>query len=420
MTLRALGWRFWLRFALACSVVQGGEIAVHHLSTDQTELSPLGDTFLVLSGAYNRLISAPRPPIVRYTTIIEINPSLDIPSITAMNVCGQRAFLARLLMRLDRADPRVIVIDKYFGRHTCDPQDSNTKALYSAIEEIRKRRPLIVGLLSLPLPPSERERRAASNYIVDHLKLPPGADGPQEGLINVPGDTRRLPLQWSVFPDRRSADIGLPITVDALPLIAARHADPHLNRTSERLADLLRSGEHPYVGLLAPSRYIGHRYFASEIVCGRRLGDAEDWRACDDDFPVPPDLKGRVVVIGEDNAQLDQHRSAVGSVPGFYLQAGYIEAILDDRLYRPAGRFADIGVSFAILFALELVLALTHGSFWKGFVLSTATLAVCVFLVYMLVLHTGYYLDPFLVTGVAVAIKVLHPLFSFAKPQAAP
>ena len=46
-------------------------------------------------------------------------------------------------------------------------------------------------------------------------------------------------------------------------------------------------------------------------------------------------IAGHVVIIGEINHELDDHLTIVGRMSGLLVQANYIEALLDDRLFRP-------------------------------------------------------------------------------------
>lgn len=401
---------FWIRFVAACLIVVVGESIVHKAIADATGQPPFLDTFAAATGLYQRVVSAPRPPRVRFTSIVEINSQSDTKGISALNVCRQRSFLSVLLRRIDELNPRVIVIDKYFSRDACLDDQAGTTDLQETIAEIRSRRPVLVGARLVRIA-DQKDGVPATHRVEETLAFAEFTASSQTAVLQAAPDNRRVPLQWTAYPPGS----GPSATFDALALASSKFAYPHLVSSSRTIQYLLSNGLHPFAALLGPSDYAEHHLFASEILCGQRISPGEDWRLCARALPNSEAIFGRVVIVGENIEQMDQHYTVVGRIPGFYLQASYIEAILDDRLYKPTGWIPDIASSLIFLLLLEVALAIGHGSFWKSTAGVAAVAAVMAGLMYLLIMHTGYYFDPFLITGIAMAMKALHPLYALAK-----
>lgn len=370
-------------------------------------------TFFVLTGLYQRLLTAARTPEVRRTVIVEINPEKDFPSVSNSNVCAEREFLAHLVRRIDEnSSPAAIVIDKYFGKSACLNEDGQgTRDFIETVDSIRRKgHKLVIGLETQKLEDArEPPRGAPESFLVDSLKFGAGSMG-QEGIVNIARDTRRLPLQWQIYSGQdRGQDHGAVITLDTLSMTAALASDPDLLAKDRRLVGLIDAGEQPFIGFLGEKQWAeAHAHFyASEILCGHRAGESEPWRSCEGQGPVPVRLDHQIVVIGEQD-RADRHDSVVGPVPGFYLQANYIEALLDSQYLNPGGRFADYGLGFAFLMALELILIVLHdraGWAIAGIVV-LAAVSYAGLLLIVLLLRT--YVDPVPVGATGCAIKILH------------
>ncbi len=120
-------------------------------------------------------------------------------------------------------------------------------------------------------------------------------------------------------------------------------------------------------------------------------------------------LSGKIVLIGEINNDMDVHASVVGKLPGMYMQANYIEALLDDRYFRPIP-VLDYVLGFVILAVLELILVLFGNSWWKALLLIAGLFVCTVILLYLLVKIPGWYVNPLSVGVIAVIIKLLQPM----------
>jgi hypothetical protein len=68
-----------------------------------------------------------------------------------------------------------------------------------------------------------------------------------------------------------------------------------------------------------------------------------------------------------------------------------------------------------ILALLEFILVVYHGEWVKMALFITGLFASAVALLYLVIMHLGWYVNPALVSGLAVLIKVLHWLFGRAE-----
>src|SRR5713226_8403789 len=92
--------------------------------------------------AYQYLVTRARPPRVKETVIIEIDPSKEFPGVQAS--CEAREFLAELLTRLAKATPSVIVLDKWFVPHICGDNTINANFV-ATIQQLRQSgRPVVL------------------------------------------------------------------------------------------------------------------------------------------------------------------------------------------------------------------------------------------------------------------------------------
>src|SRR5688572_22409171 len=179
--------RFWI--GLILSVL--GSMLIER-NWDSLAGGAAGQTGLAVSsagGMYQQLVTAgPRTGWARYTAIVDIRPGVEPDSVTLLNICNQRRFIAKLLQTIQSAAPSVIVLDKYFGPTTCDSRSIETAALRAAIAStIRAGTPIVVG----------RRIDQKTLDVAPALSLAAAGLTPTEGFINLHKDTRRLSLRWT-------------------------------------------------------------------------------------------------------------------------------------------------------------------------------------------------------------------------------
>jgi hypothetical protein len=373
-------------------------------------ISAVRTSIFVASRAYQWLVTHARAPMVRRTVLVEINSERDIPDVSARDVCGEREFLAALLDRIDQADPAVIVIDKYFGANTCK-DDARTITFRETVMRIRQKRHVIVGLLT-----KEHEGGGQpglpSDYIEDFLRLD---SSPDQGIVNIAEDNRKLALDWTVLAAGEIGNHHTVVTEPTISLVAALAADSKLLSKDRRLAHFIETKEQPFIAFLGKERWqeVSAHFYASEILCGTPLGRDQNWHQCLHDVTVPKALSHQIVVIGEtDPNGGDMHETVVGRAAGFYLQANYIEALLDSQILASSGIVLECTVGFFFLLLLKIILLFRENTF-QAVRRIILLVAVSYFCLYFMVVNFRYYLDPF-PTGVLVGVV---PLLDLLLPE---
>jgi CHASE2 domain-containing sensor protein len=402
--LRRLG-----SFVLACLIVFLFDLYADHTlqsKPDETEAeaeSLLATPLFESSGIYLSLVtSGPRKPVQKFTVLVDTLDREDkyYASLTSYtyNPCDRRPALAKLLRKIAEAYPAVIVLDYSFRRQEC-PSDKRTDALLEAVAEISLTTPMVIGLR---VDRSSRQLESALSFGQHPSPLL------REGLIEFDPDTKKLPLKWKVRENSSSASNAWR-TVDTLSLAVARAFDPDLERRYERLSGFLGEKEedavHPYVSFLRPEQM--PLTPAGALVCGPNyqtvtVGSAS---TCEKFPKALAGLRGKIVVVGASDAD-DRHRSAIGKVHGFILQANYIEALLDQRYFTPAHILVNDLFGFCIFVAF---MAATHFArpAWTlacwGITIVAAGLTV-----YFLIIYFGYFTTPVGVSVLALLFNIGH------------
>jgi hypothetical protein len=466
-----LGRRFWLSFFVACAIVLSLEAIFDRLLEDQ-ELPGVTQSVFNFSRLYQGIVARPRRPVPRFTVVVELNP---LASLT--QVCYERKQTAQLLQQMEKALPRVVVLDKYYSPQRCSSDD----LLTAAITELRRNQiPVIVGRR---VDEESLDRSSSFRYYLRDALTLGDAGTDSEGILNIDPDTRRLPLRWLVFPKKEEAEAAGAAAGktqsfgqrlrgyfffrqepgqqwrDTLALSAARAYDPALldpklhpllysllDSPAHPFKSFLLSGYinsiHPFVSFLSPDDFkkiAAPRIVPEETNTPANFGSqatskigssepkAEAQRTvpakckCESLSPELRSLTGKVVLIGELNNDLDRHPSVAGDVPGLYLQANYIEALLDDRYYRNVP-ILDYAVGFLILIVLDFILTVHCDPWWWKIVLmTTAVVALSVVslaVLYFCIMFLGWYVNPVPVGAIAILIMVLHVAFGRAEREA--
>ena len=302
------------------------------------------------AGMYRRMVSSGyRNVRCRRITVVPLRDEAD-PAMVLNNVCEQRLYLAKLVNQLSRSGVSIIVIDKYFGVDSCSKDDKGTADLIDAVRSSNA--PVVVGIATHPpksthadscliaTPSLDFGHKIGSNSAVST------APSVEQGLTRLNADVRKVPLNWFVYKSDESFSDGEASTdtyVGTLSYTAAALADGNLKDDHD--LEYLRSvGEHPFTGFVDPDAV--PRVDALSILCAGERQQIEsrysvDCRA----HPFQEsDIRGRIIVIGDDSTAHDRHRLFDRDVPGVYLQANYIESLLDGRYFKPLPRNWDLGL----------------------------------------------------------------------------
>jgi hypothetical protein len=313
------------------------------------------------------------------------------------DLCRQRKTMAVLLRSIAAAMPSAIVIDKFFGQVDC-PGDINP-ALIAVMSEVSAKLPLIVG------------RR-----IVDGAYLAPtflaGLPDLQDAIVNINRDTRKLELKWQVFPTK--SDMDRNTGLKWYPTLALKTAEAHekgrLLKRHPRLAEPLGP---IYISLLGAQQF--EQLPGIYILCGREVRPGEDATACPGSSREQLGaLSGKIVLIGEINPDVDQQLTVLGRIPGVYLQANFIEALLNESYYEGAPAL-DYIFGFLFLAGIEVILV-----FFRHSRIRMLAALVLLALAMLLVLHIvisnlHWYVNPLPFIALALLIRAMAAHLPFGR-----
>jgi CHASE2 domain-containing sensor protein len=316
---------------------------------------------------------------LRYTptprvAIIYVDPAHDPPDLLT-NVCASRAFLARLVPDLKALGAQIIVIDKYYSAAACAEPEKNA-AFIKAMDSSRI--PVVVGQSTEPL--------SGSSSAAGCLALTPRLEFSKTsrvlyGLTLVDTDVLKIPLRFQVFPvpaenetvpgasqpaqsNPPPAPKPLPDAAgDTLSLVAAKAVDPGLELNPTLRKQLAKQAD-PYTTFLDLPNITALTALCSAEASPRADIDGQPGDAlCKPWVRDPNNLNGRqlslnskIVVIG-DLSDLDMKLFPTdlapfppGQRPGVFLQANYIQALLDHRFLLEVPM--PITVSVLVLYVL--------------------------------------------------------------------
>ena len=405
--------QFWFSFAAACVPAFILEPLAEEWTAPSAEAS---SSIFDVHGLYRRRVTGLwRQRVPNFTAIVEIREGRE-PSWAGMtSVCKQRGFIAELLKSINKCHPDVIVIDKYFEATTCSAKDGNTQNLLDAAKQVTKDTPLVVGRIENSLHVDDRFGWSPA------LVFAPGKDNKgnsvEEGDITFDEDVRRIPLRWEVW---NSADAKTGQNKDSLALKAATARNADLLQQQPRLNRIINQNKDPYTSFIDIPVVS-----ANTLLFGDHQVSEQDWQKHIIDQPdknVAAKLRGKVVLIGENRSDIDQHMTDTGDVPGCILHANYIESILDQWYFEPVGWFWNMLAGFLIFSVFHLILILCEQLLGRKFISKVAfivcslaatvlTLAAAYVVLGLLVLLVGRYVDPLNVSGTAISVLILHGLF---------
>jgi CHASE2 domain-containing sensor protein len=163
-------------------------------------------------------------------------------------------------------------------------------------------------------------------------------------------DLRKIPINWYVYPtDEAVAAKEDPRddTVETLSYAAASIADRHL-KDDVRLKAMRERSQHPFTSFIESKNF--SRVNAISLLCsGNDKAEIQSLYSikCAANATPDEDVRGQVVIIGDDVPGKDRHELFDQDVSGLYLQANYIESLLDDRYLQPVGTGAKLPVGTA-------------------------------------------------------------------------
>jgi len=246
------------------------------------------------------------------------------------NVCASRAFLTRLVPDLAKLGAQVVMIDKYYSTSACDDDKINT-LFQSTLETSAV--PVVVGSHTNPLP-SGSSAGGCLAIPTDAMQFKPGT-AVQKGLIRLNADTLKIPIRWPVFDATKNPPAQLPPEQgDTIALLAAQAADPGIEKRGQ-LPKLIAKSINPYTTFIdLPTINELTAVCSAEpdpIVINGKMIDCGRWRHPAHDLTADhQSLQGKVVAVG-DVSDDDMQSFPGGDKLGVYLQANYVESLLDQR-----------------------------------------------------------------------------------------
>jgi hypothetical protein len=276
---------------------------------------------------------SPDPSVV----IVYIDPATAPPELLT-NTCLARVFLAKLVDDVSSLGAKAIVIDKYYSDSSCTDEIKNN-IFKTAMTN--KTVPIVVGQ---PTHRLTNKKGTDNGCLALSNRFDFGGQKVRYGLTRLNSDVLKLPLRWPVFRDSDDPKIDQPLNKnsdigDTLSLMAARQVDPTVDDKSSPVPRLLALGVHPYTSFLDL-----RSTDAMAVRCSKEQDprDANDQKLNCTNMQFPPhslgpqnakvDLANKIVVIGDLSDQdMQPFPDAEKERPGVYLQANYIQSILDRR-----------------------------------------------------------------------------------------
>jgi hypothetical protein len=265
-------------------------------------------------------------------------------------VCQRRLYETALLHALSALHPKVIVADMWLDPKGCVDADV-TNILLDEIAKVDV--PLVFCLPTYD--PAALIKGFPAEFAQARKKQPPlrstelilmpiihpprsSTNSLSEGTVELNSDNQKIPLSWPVYDGFESVgQPDQPKRRDSLAVAAVRTFDSH-NATLSRFGASSPNGSpkpstelHPFTSLLPEEEL--PIYGAADVLCSHPIDSLrrEDCRGT----AVVGDLSERIVLIGLAGVGGDVHESSIGNVPGVVLQANYIEALLDGRVFKP-------------------------------------------------------------------------------------
>jgi CHASE2 domain-containing sensor protein len=338
--------------------------------------------FIVTAQLYfHRFLSALAPGMksVRAVTVVGLDDDAFWNEPVNGSQPTNRRYLADLASTAASGDPLLIAIDFRMLRPNALPGDlpsliPDDKYLLEMIRTINKNgTPVVLGAFM------EHGRELPNIFRDDELPALTTL-----GLINLPKDTRQVPLQATPI----SSDTRQPTILNsfALAIVDANEKASSVSpRTIEdpTIVRSIKQNKFVYGGFLAPSAF-------------RFVTSGELYKKSPKAISL---CHHRIVIIGgvwhtyakNTGPLIEETQTSVGSIPRVYLHANYVEDLLAGRYQSQVPRW------FALL--IELVAGLCmYGAYHvlRGtrLALCLVTLIVIVFLIaYVIFADFGFYLD---------------------------
>jgi CHASE2 domain-containing sensor protein len=135
------------------------------------------------------------------------------------------------------------------------------------------------------------------------------------------------------------------------------------------------------------------RVSAASIVCKDDQLLA-DWERCLPTNVPRIELRHRIIVValGRNSEHADYLSTVLGDVPGYVLQANYIEALLDDRLLWQLPRWLQFALMLVVFLAVQMAFSAEGGPF-RGLAYAFSLVSALFMLALISATMRGWYFD---------------------------
>jgi CHASE2 domain-containing sensor protein len=321
-----------------------------------------------------------RVPIVKYTTVVTIGTAEYWKPPLSARVPIHRGYLANLVRVIAEGNPFLIALD--FDMRSPQPDGSQV--------EIREFEPETRDLIT-------QLRATAENH---HIVLPMTIWNESEryrldsGVWDLDPDLLKLPNVHGGYialpPDLRQVPLAVPLTnADPLDSFSLAIAEARASTVTDLLSRAGGRKNLPFASYIPESEFPTHT--AQEVLTSGR-STLRDWFA------------GQLIIVGGVWSVLAAHRgpradtylTPAGVMPGVFIHANFVEALLDQRTFEPAPEW--------VVATLEVVLVLVCTIVFGLDVKTRTKLATCAFVF------------SFLIVANYVALQNLGRFFDFFVP----
>jgi hypothetical protein len=354
---------------------------------------------------------SPSPSVV----IVYIDPKTDPPELLT-NTCLARVFIGKLVDDISSLGAKAIVIDKFYSKDSCS--DKNVNGAFGTAMT-NKTIPIIVGQ---PTQLLSDDKGTDKGCLAISPQFPLDPQKVKYGLTRLNNDVLKLPLRWPLFRDTDNPRVDKPINDDSNPkiddkdlhagdtisLMAARQIDWRVDQESDPVAKLIALHVHPYTSFIElPFTN------AMKVRCSKEpeILDANGEKLDCTKIQFPKDaidpraLAGKIVVIGDLSDQdMQPFPDEKKERPGVYLQANYLQSILDRRFLQEIPWYVTLIGLVVFIVAIYCLHFFLEG--WSPTRISLAMLAVTLLVCLVALLWRQYYTPLWAIWTAATVVAV--------------
>jgi hypothetical protein len=396
-----------------------GELSEYLPDTVKGKLEAVGSTF-------QRWTNGPRSNEARYTAVVTLNDN-DFPGVLN-EACKQRETVTQLIPLLVQAHAGEIVLDFAFTSTIC-PESENKSAtanLRDALLDAAAQIPVVVGQATRTLSElSEAQAKQLHGSPIQEngLILRPLIDLPLQdpryqlsvGLVRLNQNFRKVPLSWSAY-DNKGGELSGPKSRETLSFAAAKLYRTPFPGGIDSLNALNNEGRHPLTSLLPWSKF--NEVHAAELMCRDKATGT--LTGCTGGPPVEAKrkLSGKIVLLGWEDNRDDLYTTPAGKLPGVFVQANYIESLLDSRYLHVLPFWGQIVLSIMWFGCIELAFRISKHSVGKALARAIVVFILGAFLFYYIaVVNLGFYLALLPPSLLAVLLRCWYEWFEREKGE---